>query len=85
MTAAVPGFDAGDRIIREAECKAVTGLSRSTRWRLERSGQFPARRQLAVNACGWLQSEVQAWLKQRAAIALSSSTELEPYFTASKK
>ncbi len=47
-----------DRIIREAECFDITGLSRSTRWRMERAGTFPKRRQLGENSVGWLLSEV---------------------------
>lgn len=30
-----------DRIVREAECRRITGLARTTRWKLERTGQFP--------------------------------------------
>lgn len=55
-----------DRIIREGECRVISGLSRSTRWRLERTGSFPKRRQISENAVGWLESEVRAWLESRA-------------------
>ncbi|MGH9829837.1 MAG: helix-turn-helix transcriptional regulator [Blastocatellia bacterium] len=51
--------------MREAECHLVTGLSRTTRWRLERNGQFPKRRRLSANATGWLLSEIHAWLSTR--------------------
>ncbi len=54
-----------DRIIREAECDHITGLSRSTRWRLERKGQFPKRRQLSPGCSGWLASEIAAWISAR--------------------
>ncbi len=54
-----------DRIIREAECKNTSGLSRSTRWRQERKGQFPRRRKISDNAVGWVHSEIQEWLKNR--------------------
>ncbi len=55
-----------DRVIREPECEKITGLSRTTRWRLERDGLFPKRRQISANTIGWLQSELAEWLKQRA-------------------
>ena len=55
-----------DRFIREAECRNRTGLSRTTRWRLERRGQFPKRRKLSENTVGWLESEVNAWLQAKA-------------------
>ena len=61
---------AEDRVIREAECKRLSGLSRTTRWRLERSGKFPKRRQLSDNAVGWLWSEVLAWRGSRPTVVV---------------
>jgi prophage regulatory protein len=58
-------MDLEDRYIREAECHRISGLSRVTRWRLERAGKFPERRQLSDNAIGWLLSEVMAWRDAR--------------------
>ena len=58
-----------DRFIREAECREVTGLSRTTRWRLEREGKFPKRRLISKHAVAWLESEVQEWLQARAALS----------------
>lgn len=55
-----------DRFIREPEVRRTTGLSRSTRWRLERDGRFPMRRKISPNAVAWLESEVQDWLRTRA-------------------
>jgi len=55
-----------DRFIGEAECHEVTSLSRVTRWRMERDGTFPKRRQISPNRLGWLHSEVQAWVEARA-------------------
>ena len=54
-----------DRFIREPEVKRLTGLSRTTRWRLERKGEFPQRRQLSENAIGWLHGEVRVWIASR--------------------
>jgi prophage regulatory protein len=54
-----------DAIIREPECWRRTGLSRSTRWRLERKGKFPRRRQLSPGCSGWLASEIAAWIAAR--------------------
>ncbi len=54
-----------DRIIREPECGNKSGLSRSTRWRLEKRGLFPKRREISPNARGWLLSEIEAWLTNR--------------------
>lgn len=60
---------AGDRFLREREVSLITGLSRSTRWRLERAGQFPKKRQLSPNAIGWLESEIRAWMAERTEVA----------------
>jgi len=57
-----------DRIIRERERAAVTGLSRVTWWRLERRGLAPKRRRLSENAVGWLESEIAAWVANRALV-----------------
>jgi prophage regulatory protein len=56
-----------ERIVREAECKDRTGLSRVTRWRLERDGKFPKRRRISANAVGWLESELRKWIASREA------------------
>lgn len=55
----------GDRIIREEECRRLSGLSRTSRWRLERSGEFPRRRQISRGCTGWLASELAEWLTNR--------------------
>jgi prophage regulatory protein len=54
------------RYLRKNECERMTGLSRSTLWRLEREGSFPRRRKLSANAVGWLENEVRIWLQKRA-------------------
>lgn len=51
-----------DRIIREAECRHMTGLCRTTRYVMEKKGTFPARRQLGGRSMGWRLSDVQAWI-----------------------
>ena len=54
-----------DRFIREPEVHGITGLSRTTRWRLEREGKFPARRQISDNAVAWVESEILNWIATR--------------------
>ena len=56
-----------DRIVREAERKNITSISRCTAWRLERNGLFPKRRKLfpESNAVGWLLSELNEWVTSR--------------------
>ena len=55
-----------ERFLREREVQRLTALSRTTRWRLERTGRFPRRRKLSDNAVGWLASEIEAWMAERA-------------------
>ena len=52
---------AENRFIRDAECKTISGLSRSTRWRLERDGRFPRRVRIAPNCVAWRLSEILEW------------------------
>ena len=58
-----------DRFVREPEVKQITGLSRVTRWRMERRGEFPRRRRISTNAIAWLESEISAWMAERAEAA----------------
>ena len=53
------------RFIREPEVQRLTGLSRTTRWRMERQGRFPQRRQLTPRAVGWLVSDIEDWIQSR--------------------
>jgi len=43
----------------------ITGLSRSTIWRLERKGAFPRRIQLSPGRVGWEKNSVEAYIKSR--------------------
>jgi prophage regulatory protein len=54
-----------DRNLRFREVCNMTGLSRTTLWRLERDGQFPRRRRLSARCVAWLESEVEAWVASR--------------------
>ena len=54
-----------ERFIREKECKARTGLSRTTRWRLEQEDKFPKRIQLTTNTVAWRLSDVLDWMQAK--------------------
>jgi len=54
-----------DRIIRAKEVVEMTGLSRTTIWRMERYKSFPARVSLGKNSVGWKMSDIQNWVKTR--------------------
>ena len=55
-----------DRIIRKPELRKRVPLSDPTIWRMEKEGKFPKRLRLGGNSCGWLESEVDAWMQSRA-------------------
>ncbi len=54
-----------DRIVRAGEVQKITGLSRTTVWRLERRGEFPDRVPLGPGSVGWKLSEVERWVSTR--------------------
>ncbi len=54
-----------DRIIRAKEVVEMTGLSRTTIWRMERNKSFPARVSLGKNSVGWKLSDIQKWISAR--------------------
>jgi len=56
-----------DRFMREPEVEHVTGLSRTTRWRLERAGKFPRKRQISENVRANVASEIKAWVAEKSA------------------
>jgi len=62
-------FPPAERVIREAECRQLTGICRTTRYIMEKEGSFPARRKLGGRAVGWLLSEVTAWQQSRSKAA----------------
>ena len=54
-----------DRLVREQERRRITGVSRSTAWRLERRGEFPRRRAITAHSVGWSAVELHQWVKAR--------------------
>jgi prophage regulatory protein len=54
-------------IWREPKVAVETGLSKSTRWRLMKAGQFPQKIQLGPRSVGWRAEEVIAWVSTRTA------------------
>ncbi|EIM5533477.1 AlpA family phage regulatory protein [Salmonella enterica subsp. enterica] len=65
-----------ERLVREDERRKMTGLSRSTVWRLEREGAFPGRKQTGKNSCAWLMSDLLLWMHERSGYASCSGKEI---------
>ena len=53
------------RLLRFGEVRRRTGLSRSTIWRMERSGMFPKRVKVSVNVVAWREDEVGEWIRSK--------------------
>ena len=56
------------RILRRQEVVRRVGYSAMHLWRLERQGRFPKRLRLGSSsrgACGWLESEIDAWIEDK--------------------
>lgn len=54
-----------DRILPWSQVKVISGLSRTTVWRLQKTGDFPASVQVSPNRMGWWQSELLEWKRSR--------------------
>lgn len=54
-----------ERIIRSKDVTKMTGLSRTTIWRMEKLETFPARVSLGAGSVGWRLSEIEAWINSR--------------------
>lgn len=61
------GTTPGLNVLRLAAVCRMTGLRRSTIYRMQASGQFPQRVKIGARAVGWIEREVQEWLANRVA------------------
>jgi prophage regulatory protein len=53
------------RLMRRPEVLAKIGLASSTLYEMTAAGEFPAPIPIGRQAVGWLESEVDAWIKKR--------------------
>lgn len=56
-----------NNMLRREEVSRRTGLARSTIYKLVGLGQFPRPVKITGRASGWLENEIDAWQKSRAA------------------
>jgi prophage regulatory protein len=52
-------------ILRPRVVDARTGLSSTTRWRLERANKFPSRIQITESSVGYFEDEINDWIANR--------------------
>jgi len=65
-------------LLRRKPMLTKTGLAATTQWRLEKLGQFPARRQISAGLVGWVESEVDQWIEERATVTVGSAAPVAP-------
>ena len=61
--------------LRERQVKAITGLSRTTRYLGVKSGTFPAPISIGARAVAWLSSDIEKWIDDRLAKSRKASPE----------
>ncbi|MGR3499465.1 MAG: helix-turn-helix transcriptional regulator [Limimaricola soesokkakensis] len=54
-----------DKILRRAAVEEMTGLSRSTLYRMMDRGEFPRPARIGQRAVGWRQSQIFDWVDSR--------------------
>lgn len=57
-----------DRLLRWPSVQQITGISRTTAWRLEQIGQFPHRVRVSAGITAWRESEILTFIQTRQAI-----------------
>lgn len=58
-----------NQIIRLPEVIERTALSRSTIYALIKSGNFPQQIQLGLRSVGWVEQEINDWIKSRVKVS----------------
>jgi prophage regulatory protein len=58
-----------DPLLREAEVEVITSLSKTTRWRKIKSGEFPAPVRISARRCAWRRSDIASWLASKTVAA----------------
>jgi prophage regulatory protein len=61
------------RTLRRDQVLHKTGLSRTTVYNLEKSGDFPAHFMLTPRCAVWLEHDVDAWLEARRTAAIENA------------
>lgn len=52
-------------VLRLPQVCKMTGLRRSTVYEMEADGRFPSRVKIGLRSVGWIESEVQSWLRDK--------------------
>ncbi|RZJ00952.1 MAG: AlpA family phage regulatory protein [Brevundimonas sp.] len=60
-----PPDDREDRLLPWPSVQDIAGISRTTAWRLQRTGEFPQSVPISANRVCWWESELTAWKARR--------------------
>jgi predicted DNA-binding transcriptional regulator AlpA len=69
-----------DRLLPWPKVKDITGLSRTTAWRLQKAGDFPLPVVISPGRVGWRESELEAWKASRAPRLASALPRIDRSF-----
>lgn len=61
------------RLLRLPDVQRLTGLSKSSIYRLESTDQFPPRVRLSERAIAWHEQAIVDWINQRTSVTLRGS------------
>lgn len=53
------------KIIRPKQLAKMLSVATVTLWRMEKRGELPPRIQISSRAVGWLESDIQEWLRSQ--------------------
>ena len=55
----------GDRLLRRRQVEEITGITRSSIYRLMQNGDFPPSVRVGPTAVRWRESDITGWLESR--------------------
>ena len=67
-----------DRFIRVSELEKILGLSKSTIYRLEKSGDLPRKRYVTEKTVAWVESEIDEWIVSRSEVVEENEKKRDP-------
>ena len=68
----------GERLLRRREVEAITGMGRSSIYRLMQDGAFPRPVRIGPAAVRWRASDITRWLESRSIAGNDSSRSDRP-------
>ncbi len=63
-----------ENLMRLPEVMKRTGFGRSQIYRLVNQGEFPKQIQISSGSVAWLESELEAWMKERIRLSRNNNT-----------